>query len=123
MTIQELYQNIDGDYEKACSVLKMDRLIDKYIRKLENDGVVDALIDAGKDMDPTQLFEAAHAVKGVCANLGLVKISEEASRITEEYRPGNSRTCSDDQVKEMLNNIGEMYKKTVEGIHLYEAEN
>ena len=121
MTIQELYQNIDGDYEKAAELKTSIKYYD--VARIGAAGVVDAWIDAGKDMDPTQLFEAAHAVKGVCANLGLVKISEEASRITEEYRPGNSRTCSDDQVKEMLNNIGEMYKKTVEGIHLYEAEN
>ena len=123
MTLQELYQNIDGDYEQACKVLRMDKLIDKHIRKLEKNGVVDALIAAGEDMDPTQLFETAHAVKGVCANLGLTKISEEASRIAEEYRPGNPGTCSDEEVKAMLNSIAEMYQKTAEGIRQYEAEN
>ena len=108
MTIRELYQTIEGDYDQAIRTLRMDKLLDKHIRKLAHNGVIERLFDAGDVMDPNELFEAAHAVKGVCANLGLVKISEEASRITEEYRPGNSRTCSDDQVKEMLNNIGEI---------------
>ena len=31
MTVQELYQSIDGDYDKAISVLRMDKLIDKHI--------------------------------------------------------------------------------------------
>jgi len=123
MTLQELYQMIDGDYEQACRVLRMDKLIDKHIRKLTSNGVVDALIAAGDAMDPTQLFESAHAVKGVCANLGLTKISEEASRIAEEYRPGNPRTCSDEQVKEMLGHVKEVYGQTKTGIERYVAEN
>ena len=123
MTLQELYQNIDGDYEQACRVLRMDKLIDKHIRKLTTNGVVDSLIAAGNDMDPNQLFETAHAVKGVCANLGLVKISEEASKIAEEFRPGNSRTCSDERVKEMLGEIEVLYGKAKAGIEQYVAEN
>ncbi|SDM70841.1 hypothetical protein SAMN04490370_105190 [Eubacterium ruminantium] len=33
--------------------------------------------------------------KGVCANLGLAKLSEEVSVISEEFRPGKSRKFSD----------------------------
>lgn len=123
MTLQELYQTIDGDYEQACRVLRMEKLIDKHIRKLTSNGVVDALIAAGDSMDPTQLFESAHAVKGVCANLGLRKLSEEASRIAEQYRPGNPRTCSDEQVKEMLDHVKELYGQAKKGIDQYAAEN
>ena len=32
MTIQELYQMIDGDYDQAIRVLRVDKLIDKHIR-------------------------------------------------------------------------------------------
>jgi HPt (histidine-containing phosphotransfer) domain-containing protein len=82
--------------------------------------VVDNLIAAGESMDPTELFETAHAVKGVCANLGLVKLSDAASEIAEEYRPGNSRSMSDEQVKEKLAEISLQYQKTVDGIRQYE---
>lgn len=119
MTLQELYSNIGGDYDQAVRVLRMDKLIDKHIRKLTANGVVDNLIAAGEGMDPTQLFETAHAVKGVCANLGLTKLSAAASEIAEEYRPGNSRNLSDDEVKEKLKTIEEMYKETAEGIRQY----
>jgi len=120
MTIQELYQNIEGDYNRAIGVLRVDKLIDKHIRRLPTNGVVDALIAAGDTMDPVQLFETSHAVKGVCGNLGLVKLSELASEISEEFRPGNPRTMSDDEVKAKLNEIDALYQKTAEGIRQYE---
>ncbi|MBR3244014.1 MAG: Hpt domain-containing protein [Parasporobacterium sp.] len=120
MTLQELYNNIGGDYEQATKVLRMDKLIDKHIRKLTANGVVDALIQAGEGMDPTQLFETAHAVKGVCANLGLCSLSDAASEISEEYRPGNERKMSDEEVKAKLAEIEALYKKTAEGIRQYE---
>ena len=120
MTLQELYLAIDGDYDQAIRVLRMDKLVDKHIRKLVKNGVVDALLAAGETMDPTQLFESAHAVKGICANLGLTKISDAASEIAEEYRPGNPRKLTDAEVTERLQAIAQMYDKAKEGIRKYE---
>ena len=120
MTLKELYQEINGDYEQAVRVLRMDKLIDKHIRKLPTNGVVDGLIEAGCSMEPALLFEKAHALKGVCANLGLTVLAAEASDIAEEYRPGNSRRLSDDEIKNKIDNISRMYKRTVEGIRRYE---
>jgi len=119
MTLEELYANIGGDYEQALKVLRMDKLIDKHIRKLTKNGVVDSLIAAGDTMDPTQLFETSHAVKGICANLGLTKISNAASEVSEEFRPGNPRTMSDEEVKQKLGEIAELYQVTAEGIERY----
>jgi len=121
MTLQELYQEIGGDYDQAVRVLRMDKLIDKHIRKLPLNGVVSNLIEAGKGMDPTEIFEKAHAMKGVCSNLGLTRLSSLASEIAEEYRPGNSRTLSDGEVSERIEKISEIYERTVEGIRKYEG--
>jgi HPt (histidine-containing phosphotransfer) domain-containing protein len=120
MTLQELYQDIGGDYEQAMKVLRMEKLLDKHIRKLNKNGVVEQLLEAGKEMDPTHLFETAHAAKGVCANLGLVRLSQAASEIAEEYRPGNPRRMSDAEVKEKLDTIAALYEKTAAGIQKYE---
>ena len=120
MTLNELYGIIDGDYEQALKVLRIDKLIDKHIRRFPTSGVADALVSAAVDMDHVRLFETAHALKGVCANLGLIKMYELASAIAEEYRPGNARRLSDEQVKETIGKIGELYKKTTEGVRLYE---
>ncbi len=119
MTLQELYQSIGGDYDQALRVLRMDKLIDKHIRKLAQGGVVDRLLDAGKTMDAIELFEAAHAAKGVCGNLGLARLSEMASEIAEEYRPGHPRAMSDAEVREKLERIADQYRLTAEGIAQY----
>lgn len=119
MTIQELYATIGGDYTQATRVLRVDRLIDKHIRRLPQSGVVDRLLEAGKGMDPTELFEASHATKGVCANLGLTNLAGAASVIAEEFRPGNPRTMSDAEVTAKLDEIAVMYARAVEGIQQY----
>ena len=120
MTLQELYQNIEGDYDRAIRVLRIEKLMDKHIRKLTTNGTVDALLAAGETMDPVSLFETSHAVKGVCGNLGLVKLSELASDISENYRPGNEPFMNDDEVKAKLKEIEELYNRTVEEIRKYE---
>ena len=120
MTLQELYAQIGGDYDHATRVLRVDKLIDKHIRKLPKNGVVDDLLQAGQEKDPGKMFETAHAMKGLCANLGLLRLSDLASDIAEEYRPGNSRTLSDDEVDGKLQEIASLYAKTVDGISLYE---
>lgn len=120
MTIQELYQNINGDYEQALRVLRVEKLIDKHIRKLPKNGVVDAVIAAGEGLDPTQMFETAHAVKGVCANLGLTLLSSIASDLSEEFRPGNPRRMSDDEVRAKVGELAALYQKTAAGIAQYE---
>jgi HPt (histidine-containing phosphotransfer) domain-containing protein len=120
MTLQELYYEIGGDYEQAMRVLRMDKLIDKHIRKLRTNSVAEGLIAAGERMDSSEIFEAAHAMKGVCANLGLVGLAGMASEIAEEFRPGNTRRISDDEVKIRIEKIGEAYKRTADRIRRYE---
>ena len=120
MTLQELYSSIGEDYAQALRILRVEKLVDKHIRKLIANGVVERLIAAGESMDATELFEASHAVKGVCANLGLVTLSGAASEISEEFRPGNPRKLSDDEVKERIGKISAMYARTAEGIRQYE---
>ncbi len=120
MTLQELYQNIGGDYTQAMRVLHVEKLVDKHIRKFPKNGVMEAVFAAGKTMDPTQLFETTHAVKGISANLGLVGLSDLASELTEEFRPGNTRRLTDAEVTAKLQKMEELYRKTTEGIQQYE---
>ena len=120
MTLAELYETIDGDYEKALRVLRMDKLIEKHIRKLTNNGVIDKLLAAGAAFDAVQLFESAHAAKGVCGNLGLMKLSNAASEIAEEFRPGSTRKMTDEEVKEKIAAIAALYERTSDGIRAYE---
>lgn len=122
MTLQELYEIIQGDYDQAKRVLQIEKLMDKHIRKFESSPVVPALLAAGETMDGAALFEAAHAVKGVCGNLGLTKLAAAASDITEEFRPGVARAMTDEQVKEKLGEISRLYALAQDGIRQYAAQ-
>ncbi len=123
MTLRELYSGIGEDLETALRVLRVEKLVDKHIRKLTKSGVMEALISAGETMDPGTLFDAAHAAKGNCGNLGLTRLAKASSEITEEFRPGNDRKMTDKEVKEKLAEIAALYEETAEGIRRYEAEN
>lgn len=120
MTLRELYQEIGGDYDQAMKVLRMEKLLDKHIRRFVKTSAIADLIEAGKTMEPVRLFETSHAVKGVCSNLGLTRIAGLASEISEEFRPGNQRTMSDEEVTEKLRMVGELFDRTTEGLRRYE---
>ena len=119
MTLQELYQEMGADYEMAIRILRMDKLIDKHIRRFAGNEVIKGLLQAGEAMDPAELFDKAHAAKGVCANLGLSKLSNLVTVISEEYRPGNARTRSDEEVKQILEEIQRVYELSIEKIRQY----
>jgi len=123
MTLQELYGSIGEDYEQALRVMRVEKLVDKHIRKLTKSGVMENLLAAGETMDPVRLFETAHAAKGNCGNLGLTRLSQAASEIAEEYRPGSPRTMTDEEVAGKLREISAMYAAAADAIRRYEAEN
>ena len=122
MTIQELYAIIGGNYDQAVRIMRSERLIDKYVRKLKDNPLGETLAKAGETMDAAALFETAHAMKGVCANLGLDALADAANEITEEFRPGNARRLSDDAVRAKVQAVAERFRATAEGIRRYEAD-
>ena len=120
MTIQELYESIDGSYEQAAKVLRVDKLIEKHIKKFADNGVVEKLLEAGETLDPEEMFETAHALKGICGNLGLTKLYDLASELSDEFRPGKERQHSDEEVRATLDEVKAAYEKTTSGIIAYE---
>lgn len=120
MTLQELYTIIGGNYDQATKVLRREQLIDRYIRKFSTSQVGSALAAAGESMDASALFESAHAMKGVCANLGLDALAQGASELAEEFRPGSPRQFTDEQVRGKIAAISEQYQRTLAGIEQYE---
>ena len=120
MTLRELYAAIDGDYEQAMRVMRIEKLMDKHIRKLPDNPIFADLAAAGQSMDGAALFESAHAIKGVCINLGLVQLSQIASDIAEAYRPGSKRDVSQQEIRSKLLAFDTLFRKTVDNIRLYE---
>lgn len=123
MTLQELYRSIGEDYEQALRVLRAEKLVDKHIRRLTRNGVIENLLTAGETMDPAQMFEAAHAAKGNCGYLGLTQLEQACSEIAEEFRPSRSRSMTDEEVAEKLREIARLYAEAADAVRWYEADN
>ena len=122
MTVQELYANIGANYDAAKSILMMDKMISKFVVKFLDDKSYDRLTAGWQARDAAATFEGAHAMKGVCANLGLSGLSAQASELAEEFRPGNARKLGDDEVDARMGAITELYNKSIEGIRAFAAE-
>lgn len=119
MTTKELYEYVGGNYEAALKILRMERMIDRFIQRLTSSQVCEALLAAGETLEPTKMFDTAHAVKGVCANLGLDNLGGIAHELCEEFRPGHTRCLTDDEVKARLEQFGAMYERVKEGLRLF----
>ena len=122
MTVQELYETIGGDYDSAKRILMNDKLIGRFVVKLLDDTSFAKLSAAAETMDPVGLFEGAHAMKGVCANLGLNELSRGASELAEEFRPGSTRKLSDDEVRQRVEALRVLYVRTQDGIRSFAAQ-
>ena len=122
MTVQELYESIGGSYDSAKRILPMDQLIAKFVVKFLDDKSFEKLESAAVAGDGAGIFEGAHAMKGVCANLGLDGLSQAASELAEEFRPGNTRTMDDAAVTEKVSELKVLYDRTMEGIRKFSDE-
>ena len=121
MTVQELYERIGGSYDSAKKILPMDKLIGKFVVKFLDDKSCDKLLSSWQKRDVTGVFEGAHALKGVCGNLGLNQLSSAASEIAEEFRPGHARALSDADVQKRLDALKSAYDSAIEGIRAFAA--
>ena len=121
MTIQEMYEKVGGSYESAKKILPMDKMIAKFVQKFLTDKSYEKLSAAHDAGDATGMFEGSHALKGVCANLGFNDLSKMASEISEEYRPGNARTMSDEELDSRFTDLKALYDRTIAGIQEFAA--
>ena len=122
MTVQELYAKIGGNYENAKRTLQMDKLIGKFILKFLDEKSCEKLLAAGAEKDASGIFEGAHALKGVCANLGLDELSAKASAVAEAYRPGKPCTMDAAALEIALAEIKADYDRVIAGIRQFAAE-
>lgn len=121
MTVEELYDQIGGSYESAKRILQMDMMIDRFIRKFAQDKSFQELMDAYAARDDKGIFQSAHALKGVSANLGLDSLSAMASEIADEFRPGKDRKMSNDVLAGKIDALKAQYSRTQEGIKQFSA--
>lgn len=111
MTVEEFYQTVGGDYANVKELFMADPIILKFIHKFANEGSYQALMDAVAAGDCEASFAMAHTLKGVAGNIGLTRLQEAASELTEQLR---SKDVPADPV--LVEAVQEAYQQAIEAI-------
>lgn len=119
MTLQELYDQIGGNYEEAISRLRMEKLVSRFVIRFLGDTSCKDLIDSWKSGDEEATFRAAHAAKGVTANLSLTRLCDFSTQICEALRPGNEALKEQTDIQALVDELSNAYDLTVDRITAY----
>ena len=115
MTLQECYAALGGNYKDVLSRLQMEKLVSKFVLKFLSDGSYDLLCRSLEEKNYEEAFRAAHTIKGVCQNLGFVRLSSSSSALCESLR--NGYTPESDALAEQTKAD---YQITVDAIRAYQ---
>lgn len=112
MTLSEFYNSIGESLSEVIGRLRMEERVKKYLLLFLEDPSFNELKEAFESKDAKTAFRAAHTLKGVAANLGLNKLSNTSSDLTEDLRPG----VFTDKSQALLEKVEIDYTAAVEGI-------
>lgn len=115
MTLQELYDQIGGDYAGTVARLVSERLVQKFVLKFLDDGSYEQLTTSLANGNYDEAFRAAHTIKGMCANLGFTRLQTSSSALTEALRAGEH------EVDDLYRQTAVDYKDTVAAIEEFKA--
>lgn len=105
MNLKECFDAFEGNYNDAMGRLLTEERVKKFLLMFLKDTSFNDLKAAMENEDYSSAFRAAHTLKGVCANLGIAKLGEISSEITESLRANDNETaCKQfDQVEKYYN--------------------
>ena len=89
MTVKELYDLVGGDYADLLTRLPKEELAERFVRKYVDGDEFDHMIAAFEAKDYRKVFEVSHNLKGMAANLSLVKNNKTLVEICESVRHGD----------------------------------
>lgn len=92
MTVQEVYEKMNGNYSEISARLVNDDKIMKFLNMFLQDTTFSELCTKMEAQSYMEAFHAAHTLKGLCQNLALSGLLEPVATLTECLREG---TCKD----------------------------
>ena len=116
MTLQELYQAIDGDYEDVLGrMMRSEKMVQKFVLKFLNDQSYETLVRSMEEEKYEEAFRAAHTIKGVGQNLGFTKLYQSAGALSEALRNGFTP-----EAPALAGQVKEDYCRTAEAIRAFQ---
>lgn len=111
MTLEQCYLAVGGDYADVLAHLRKEERIRKFLLRFPEDPSYAHLCQAMESRQYDEAFRAAHTIKGLCQNLGLGRLYQSASRLTEALRAG---TAPEDGA--LFKRVQEDYASTIAAI-------
>ncbi len=88
MKLVDCYSALEGDFAGVSSRLMRESLISKFLIMFLKDTQFREFHASLDEADYEKAFRNIHTLKGTCLNLGITKLAETASAITEMLRTG-----------------------------------
>lgn len=114
MTLEELYQEIAGNYQNIRERLRKEDRIEKFVLLFLKDTSYQDLLYAWEQGEQEAAFRAVHTLKGVCMNLSFDELYKFSSEMTEYLRAGDA-----DSAAKILPELEKSYEKHVQMICKY----
>lgn len=115
MTLKEFYIIIGGNYENAMSRIGSEDILKHVISMFPDDDNY-KLLRIGLEMKKWDIaFQAAHTLKGICANLDFTPLETGVSILTEELRDGAPKT----DITNLIDQINHDYQNILSSIEKF----
>ena len=108
MTVSEFYAAVGGDYTEVLARLTSDALVARFLRMLPHDGSMELLCDSMASGNAAEAFRAVHSIKGMALNLGLSRLAEVCTVMTEALR---GRSDIPESCGELFQNVKAEYDR------------
>lgn len=114
MTLEELYQEISGNYQNIKERLRKEERIEKFVLLFLKDESYPTLLQTWEQRHLEEAFRAAHTLKGICMNLSFDELYKFSSEMTECLRSGDEMGA-----EKVLPDLEKCYEKHVQMICKY----
>lgn len=112
MTLSDFYARLGGSCDAVLKRIPSEQMLRKFLKMYEKDPSYAQLTEAVKAGDWQSAFRAAHTLKGVAQNLGLDRLHQRASALTEALRGAKPL---DDPA--LLDAVSQAHTETLSALH------
>ena len=89
ITVAEAYSELNENYEAVLNrLMGKENLVVKYLTMFKNDTTYETLTSAVEAGSAEDALRAAHSLKGMCFNLGLLGLGAACSDMVDAVRGG-----------------------------------
>lgn len=89
MTLKQMYEKIDGNYESMAQRLRKEERIQKFVLLFLKDQSYETFLRSWEQKNIEEAFRAVHTLKGVSLNLSFDRLFQITDKMTEVLRVQN----------------------------------